>query len=154
MTLLLLFIYVICYEDFIVFCICVYPQGHHTTFYYIMVYIILCISNCLNCPAVLCLFLSLLKNILKLWACLSAFTRTEKIVVCRSHIVNFILTWNVNDMNHCWLNVVPCVSSAKLVRTFSFLGFEIVKPGQALVPPRPDVFFMAYNFDRDSSDED
>ncbi|KAL0965861.1 hypothetical protein UPYG_G00286720 [Umbra pygmaea] len=44
---------------------------------------------------------------------------------------------------------------AKLVRTFSFLGFEIVKPGHALVPPRPDVFFMAYNFDRDSSsDED
>ncbi|PWS23116.1 hypothetical protein DKP78_14840 [Enterococcus faecium] len=43
---------------------------------------------------------------------------------------------------------------AQLLRTFSFLGFEIVKPGQALVPPRPDVFFMAYNFDRDSSDED
>ncbi|KAM7392855.1 hypothetical protein PAMA_007794 [Pampus argenteus] len=44
--------------------------------------------------------------------------------------------------------------SAKLVRTFSFLGFEIVKPGHALVPPRPDVLFMAYNFDRDSSDEE
>ncbi|XP_068191459.1 LOW QUALITY PROTEIN: ornithine decarboxylase antizyme 1b [Antennarius striatus] len=43
---------------------------------------------------------------------------------------------------------------AKLVRTFGFLGFEIVKPGHALVPPRPDVFFMAYNFDGDSSDED
>ncbi|KAJ3605191.1 hypothetical protein NHX12_027241 [Muraenolepis orangiensis] len=43
---------------------------------------------------------------------------------------------------------------AKLVRTFSFLGFEIVKPGHALVPPRPDVLFMAYTFDRDSSDED
>uniref|UniRef100_H3BX52 Ornithine decarboxylase antizyme 1b n=1 Tax=Tetraodon nigroviridis TaxID=99883 RepID=H3BX52_TETNG len=43
---------------------------------------------------------------------------------------------------------------AKLVRTFSFLGFEIVKPGHALVPPRPDVFFMAYAFDRDSSDEE
>uniref|UniRef100_A0AAV2IXL8 Ornithine decarboxylase antizyme n=1 Tax=Knipowitschia caucasica TaxID=637954 RepID=A0AAV2IXL8_KNICA len=44
---------------------------------------------------------------------------------------------------------------AKLVRTFSFLGFEIVKPGHALVPPRPDVFFMTYNFDRDdSSDEE
>ncbi|KAM9516758.1 LOW QUALITY PROTEIN: ornithine decarboxylase antizyme 2-like [Salvelinus alpinus] len=43
----------------------------------------------------------------------------------------------------------------KLVRTFSFLGFEIVKPGRALVPLRPDVFFMAYNFDMDSSsDED
>ncbi|KAG7264500.1 hypothetical protein CRUP_020638 [Coryphaenoides rupestris] len=44
---------------------------------------------------------------------------------------------------------------AKLVRTFSFLGFEIVKPGHALAPPRPDVLFMAYTFDRDSSsDED
>ncbi|XP_017349121.1 LOW QUALITY PROTEIN: ornithine decarboxylase antizyme 1b [Ictalurus punctatus] len=43
---------------------------------------------------------------------------------------------------------------AKLVRTFSFLGFEIVSPGRSPVPPRPDVFFMAYNFDRDSSDED
>ncbi|KAL1253521.1 hypothetical protein QQF64_018214 [Cirrhinus molitorella] len=42
----------------------------------------------------------------------------------------------------------------KLVRTFSFLGFEMVKPGHALVPARPDVLFMAYNFDRDSSDED
>ncbi|XP_035377345.1 LOW QUALITY PROTEIN: ornithine decarboxylase antizyme 1b [Electrophorus electricus] len=43
---------------------------------------------------------------------------------------------------------------AKMVRTFSFLGFEIVSPGHSQVPPRPDVFFMAYNFDRDSSDED
>ncbi|TDH02095.1 hypothetical protein EPR50_G00169240 [Perca flavescens] len=43
---------------------------------------------------------------------------------------------------------------AKLVRTFSFLGFEIVKPGHALVPPRPDVFFMAYSFERDFSDEE
>ncbi|XP_026108991.1 LOW QUALITY PROTEIN: ornithine decarboxylase antizyme 2-like [Carassius auratus] len=42
----------------------------------------------------------------------------------------------------------------KLMRTFSFLGFEMVKPGHALVPARPDVLFMAYNFDRDSSDED
>ncbi|KAI7796254.1 ornithine decarboxylase antizyme 1b, partial [Triplophysa rosa] len=42
----------------------------------------------------------------------------------------------------------------KLVRAFSFLGFEMVKPGHALVPSRPDVLFMAYNFDRDSSDED
>ncbi|XP_039519898.1 LOW QUALITY PROTEIN: ornithine decarboxylase antizyme 1b [Pimephales promelas] len=42
----------------------------------------------------------------------------------------------------------------KLMRTFSFLGFEMVKPGQASVPARPDVLFMAYSFDRDSSDED
>lgn len=46
------------------------------------------------------------------------------------------------------------VFTVKLVRAFSFLGFEIVKPGHALVPSRPDVLFMAYNFDRDSSDED
>ncbi len=51
-------------------------------------------------------------------------------------------------------DVCVCVSSVKLVRTFSFLGFEMVKPGHALVPARPDVLFMAYNFDRDSSDED
>ncbi|MBN3319964.1 OAZ2 decarboxylase, partial [Atractosteus spatula] len=43
---------------------------------------------------------------------------------------------------------------AKLLRTFSFLGFEVVKPGHALIPPRQDVFFMAYTFDRDSSDEE
>lgn len=56
------------------------------------------------------------------------------------------------------INIPPfhltVILSAKLVRTFSFLGFEIVKPGHALVPPRPDIFFMAYNFDRDSSDEE
>lgn len=56
------------------------------------------------------------------------------------------------DRNICLPYLV--ILAAKLVRTFSFLGFEIVKPGHALVPPRPDVFFMAYNFDRDSSDEE
>ncbi|XP_046900746.1 LOW QUALITY PROTEIN: ornithine decarboxylase antizyme 1b [Hypomesus transpacificus] len=43
---------------------------------------------------------------------------------------------------------------AKLLRTFSFLGFEMVKPGHALVPPRTDVLFMAYTFDRDSSSDE
>ncbi|XP_067279943.1 LOW QUALITY PROTEIN: ornithine decarboxylase antizyme 1b [Pseudorasbora parva] len=49
----------------------------------------------------------------------------------------------------------------KLVRTFSFLGFEMVKPSHSLtsadpwlISARPDVLFMAYSFDRDSSDED
>lgn len=55
---------------------------------------------------------------------------------------------------YCVHNKMPFSLLAKLLRTFSFLGFEIVKPGHAPVPPRPDVFFMAYNFDRDSSDED
>lgn len=54
----------------------------------------------------------------------------------------------------CLIFCLTVILPAKLVRTFSFLGFEIVKPGHALVPPRPDVFFMAYNFDRDSSDEE
>ncbi|PIO10445.1 hypothetical protein AB205_0027410 [Aquarana catesbeiana] len=43
---------------------------------------------------------------------------------------------------------------AALLRTFSFLGFEIVRPGHPLVPKRPDACFMAYTFERDSSDED
>ncbi|KAG7488015.1 hypothetical protein MATL_G00029850, partial [Megalops atlanticus] len=43
---------------------------------------------------------------------------------------------------------------ASLLRTFSFLGFEIVRPGHPLVPPRPDAFFMAYTIERDSSDDE
>uniref|UniRef100_F6RGW6 Ornithine decarboxylase antizyme 1 n=2 Tax=Ornithorhynchus anatinus TaxID=9258 RepID=F6RGW6_ORNAN len=43
---------------------------------------------------------------------------------------------------------------AALLRTFSFLGFEIVKPGHPLVPKRPDACFMAYTLERDSSKED
>lgn len=43
---------------------------------------------------------------------------------------------------------------AALLRTFSFLGFEIVRPGHPLVPKRPDACFMAYMFERDSSEED
>ncbi|KAL7866659.1 hypothetical protein AOLI_G00144730 [Acnodon oligacanthus] len=43
---------------------------------------------------------------------------------------------------------------ASLLRTFSFLGFEIVRPGHSLVPSRPDAFFMAYSIERDSEDDD
>lgn len=43
---------------------------------------------------------------------------------------------------------------ASLLRTFCYLGFEIVKPGHPLVPKRPDACFMAYTFERDSSEED
>lgn len=43
---------------------------------------------------------------------------------------------------------------AALLRTFSFLGFEIVRPGHPLVPKRPDACFMAYTFERDSAEED
>lgn len=66
-------------------------------------------------------------------------------------VSNVFSDWN--EMKYTFFFFFPfCI--AKLVRTFSFLGFEIVSPGRSPVPPRPDVFFMAYNFDRDSSDED
>ncbi|KAI7791333.1 ornithine decarboxylase antizyme 1a [Triplophysa rosa] len=43
---------------------------------------------------------------------------------------------------------------ASLLRTFSFMGFEIVRPGHPLVPTRPDAFFMAYSIERDSDSDD
>ncbi|XP_030043812.1 ornithine decarboxylase antizyme 2 isoform X1 [Microcaecilia unicolor] len=41
-----------------------------------------------------------------------------------------------------------------LLKTFSFLGFEIVRPGHPSVPSRPDVMFMVYALDQNSSDEE
>nr|XP_033776617.1 ornithine decarboxylase antizyme 2 [Geotrypetes seraphini] len=41
-----------------------------------------------------------------------------------------------------------------LLKTFSFLGFEIVRPGHPSVPSRPDVMFMVYTLDQNSSDEE
>ncbi|XP_044774224.1 LOW QUALITY PROTEIN: ornithine decarboxylase antizyme 2 [Neomonachus schauinslandi] len=43
---------------------------------------------------------------------------------------------------------------APLLKTFSFLGFEIVRPGHPCVPSRPDVMFMVYPLDQNLSDED
>ncbi|XP_016382516.1 LOW QUALITY PROTEIN: ornithine decarboxylase antizyme 1-like [Sinocyclocheilus rhinocerous] len=43
---------------------------------------------------------------------------------------------------------------ASLLRTFSFMGFEIVRPGHPLVPTRPDAFFMAYTIERDSDSDE
>lgn len=45
-------------------------------------------------------------------------------------------------------------SAAPLLKTFSFLGFEIVRPGHPCVPSRPDVMFMVYPLDQNLSDED
>ncbi|KAG7456816.1 hypothetical protein MATL_G00239930 [Megalops atlanticus] len=42
---------------------------------------------------------------------------------------------------------------ALLLRTFRFLGFEIVRSGP-LLPPNPDAFFMSYAIERDSSDDE
>ncbi|XP_069078424.1 ornithine decarboxylase antizyme 2, partial [Pleurodeles waltl] len=41
-----------------------------------------------------------------------------------------------------------------LLKTFSFLGFDVVRPGHPCVPSRPDVMFMVYALDQTSSDED
>uniref|UniRef100_A0A672P622 Ornithine decarboxylase antizyme 1 n=1 Tax=Sinocyclocheilus grahami TaxID=75366 RepID=A0A672P622_SINGR len=43
---------------------------------------------------------------------------------------------------------------ASLLRTFSFMGFEIVRPGHPLIPTRPDAFFMAYTIERDSDSDE
>uniref|UniRef100_V9LB21 Ornithine decarboxylase antizyme 2 n=2 Tax=Callorhinchus milii TaxID=7868 RepID=V9LB21_CALMI len=42
---------------------------------------------------------------------------------------------------------------ALLLRTFSFMGFEIVRPGHPSVPTRPDVLFMVYPIDQSSEEE-
>uniref|UniRef100_A0A8C6R5P1 Ornithine decarboxylase antizyme 1 n=1 Tax=Nannospalax galili TaxID=1026970 RepID=A0A8C6R5P1_NANGA len=39
---------------------------------------------------------------------------------------------------------------AALLRIFSYLGFEIVRPGHPLVPKRPDACFMAYTPEREA----
>uniref|UniRef100_H3ATE5 Ornithine decarboxylase antizyme 2a n=1 Tax=Latimeria chalumnae TaxID=7897 RepID=H3ATE5_LATCH len=39
-----------------------------------------------------------------------------------------------------------------LLKTFNFLGFEIVKPGHPSVPNRPDVLFMVYPIDQSSEE--
>uniref|UniRef100_A0A8C6XB22 Ornithine decarboxylase antizyme 2 n=1 Tax=Naja naja TaxID=35670 RepID=A0A8C6XB22_NAJNA len=43
---------------------------------------------------------------------------------------------------------------APLLKTFSFLDFEIVRPGHPCVPTRPDVLFMVYPLDQVSSSDD
>lgn len=43
---------------------------------------------------------------------------------------------------------------APLLKTFSFLGFEIVRPGHPAVPLRPDVMFMVYPLDQSSSSDE
>ncbi|XP_059551205.1 ornithine decarboxylase antizyme 2-like [Myotis daubentonii] len=42
---------------------------------------------------------------------------------------------------------------APLLKTFSFLGFEVVRPGQPCVPSQPDVMLRVYPLDRNLSHE-
>uniref|UniRef100_A0A3P9I2L8 Ornithine decarboxylase antizyme 2b n=1 Tax=Oryzias latipes TaxID=8090 RepID=A0A3P9I2L8_ORYLA len=41
-----------------------------------------------------------------------------------------------------------------IIRTFHYIGFEMVKPGNPMVPARPDLAFMVYSLDDSSSDEE
>uniref|UniRef100_A0A3Q3B9X8 Ornithine decarboxylase antizyme 2a n=1 Tax=Kryptolebias marmoratus TaxID=37003 RepID=A0A3Q3B9X8_KRYMA len=41
-----------------------------------------------------------------------------------------------------------------IIRTFHYMGFEMVKPGHPMVPARPDLAFMVYSLDNSSSDEE
>eukprot|EP00066_Takifugu_rubripes_P016455 XP_011605721.1 PREDICTED: LOW QUALITY PROTEIN: ornithine decarboxylase antizyme 2-like [Takifugu rubripes] len=41
-----------------------------------------------------------------------------------------------------------------IIRTFHYVGFEMVKPGNPMVPARPDLVFMVYSLDSSSSDEE
>ncbi|KAM3869661.1 LOW QUALITY PROTEIN: ornithine decarboxylase antizyme 2a [Diretmus argenteus] len=41
-----------------------------------------------------------------------------------------------------------------IIKTFHYMGFELVKPGNPLVPARPDLVYMVYCLDHSSSDEE
>uniref|UniRef100_A0A4W6C0Z7 Ornithine decarboxylase antizyme 2 n=1 Tax=Lates calcarifer TaxID=8187 RepID=A0A4W6C0Z7_LATCA len=41
-----------------------------------------------------------------------------------------------------------------IIKTFHYMGFEMVKPGNPMVPSRPDLAFMVYSLDNSSSDEE
>ncbi|XP_062246093.1 LOW QUALITY PROTEIN: ornithine decarboxylase antizyme 2a [Platichthys flesus] len=41
-----------------------------------------------------------------------------------------------------------------VIKTFHYMGFEIVKPGNPMVPARPDLAFMVYSLENSSSDEE
>lgn len=45
-------------------------------------------------------------------------------------------------------------SPVSIIKTFHYMGFEMVKPGNPMVPARPDLAFMVYSLDNSSSDED
>ncbi|KAK2842612.1 hypothetical protein Q5P01_012812 [Channa striata] len=41
-----------------------------------------------------------------------------------------------------------------IIKTFHYMGFEMVKPGHPMVPARPDLAFMVYSLENSSSDEE
>lgn len=41
-----------------------------------------------------------------------------------------------------------------IIKTFHYMGFEMVKPGNPMVPARSDLAFMVYSLESSSSDEE
>uniref|UniRef100_A0A3Q2YSJ3 Ornithine decarboxylase antizyme 2 n=1 Tax=Hippocampus comes TaxID=109280 RepID=A0A3Q2YSJ3_HIPCM len=41
-----------------------------------------------------------------------------------------------------------------IIKTFNYIGFEMLKPGDPSVPARPDLVFMLYSLDIDSSSDE
>ncbi|XP_029991498.1 ornithine decarboxylase antizyme 2a [Sphaeramia orbicularis] len=58
--------------------------------------------------------------------------------------VNFVFLWFHKNRE----------DRLSIIRTFHYMGFEMVKPGNPLVPARPDLVFMVYCMDASSSDEE
>ncbi|XP_071369539.1 LOW QUALITY PROTEIN: ornithine decarboxylase antizyme 2a [Centroberyx affinis] len=58
--------------------------------------------------------------------------------------VNFVFLWFHKNRE----------DRLSIIRTFHYMGFEVVKPGNPMVPARPDLVFMVYSLDNSSSDEE
>lgn len=45
-------------------------------------------------------------------------------------------------------------SPVSIIKTFHYMGFEMVKPGNPMVPARPDLAFMVYSLENSSSSDE
>nr|XP_046250391.1 LOW QUALITY PROTEIN: ornithine decarboxylase antizyme 2a [Scatophagus argus] len=58
--------------------------------------------------------------------------------------VNYVFLWFHKDRE----------DRLSIIKTFHYMGFEMVKPGNPVVPARADLAFMVYSLDSSSSDEE
>lgn len=68
----------------------------------------------------------------------------DHLLICHIYYLRFIIQ----------LNTLLVSSPVSIIKTFHYMGFEIVKPGHPMVPARPDLAFMVYSLDNSSSDEE
>uniref|UniRef100_A0ACB8G7Z7 Ornithine decarboxylase antizyme 3 n=1 Tax=Sphaerodactylus townsendi TaxID=933632 RepID=A0ACB8G7Z7_9SAUR len=55
------------------------------------------------------------------------------------------------DVDRVFVNFRKCRSDrGNLLRAFSYLGFELVRPGHPALPPWRDVVFMVYPLERET----